>query len=385
MPFARATDMLSKRLDIPPIALVSLGLLLFEHVGTITLTRYTQQRDGVPRCASTVAVLYTELLKLGLSVAMELTGCCGLGSNSAPSSLVAAVCGLPRDTLRLAVPALLYTVQNNLIYQALANLEVVVFQCLYQSKLMLTALLSVMLLGKRFSFVQWVSLVLLTVGVIAVETSSVQQAAGTVPNATAAPLAALRRPASAQLGPGFGAAATVVAAALSSFAGVYFEGVVKKLEPQAPSLWVRNVQLCCFTIPIALCSIVGAVPVSGIPAAFTRGFDGPMGAVVALNAVGGLIIALVIKYGDNVLKNFVTSCSVIAGTLVSVFLFGFRLTHQFALGSLLVVASALAYSLAPAAAPAPAPPPADDTVSPAAAERRGVAGGAAARVVSPPA
>ena len=37
-----------------------------------------------------------------------------------------------------------------------------------------------------------------------------------------------------------------------------------------------------------------------------------------------------IKYGDNILKNFTTSCSVILGTLVSVVLFDFQLSFQFA-------------------------------------------------------
>ena len=43
------------------------------------------------------------------------------------------------------------------------------------------------------------------------------------------------------------------------------------------------------------------------------GFDAYANSLVVLNAAGGLVVAVVVKYGDNVLKNFTTSCSVILG------------------------------------------------------------------------
>ena len=64
---------------------------------------------------------------------------------------------------------------------------------------------------------------------------------------------------------------------------------------------------------------------------------------MVLNAAGGLVVAVVVKYGDNVLKNFTTSCSVILGTIISVFLFDFHLTAQFAWGAALVISSAYMY------------------------------------------
>jgi len=53
-----------------------------------------------------------------------------------------------------------------------------------------------------------------------------------------------------------------------------------------------------------------------------------------------------VKYGDNVLKNFTTSCSVILGTVISVFLFDFQLTLQFVWGAALVMFSAYIYGRA---------------------------------------
>jgi hypothetical protein len=49
------------------------------------------------------------------------------------------------------------------------------------------------------------------------------------------------------------------------------------------------------------------------------------------------VVALVLKYGDNVLKNFSTACSVVLGTLISAHLFGFVPAPLFLWGSLIVV------------------------------------------------
>ena len=76
------------------------------------------------------------------------------------------------------------------------------------------------------------------------------------------------------------------------------------------------------------------------------GFDAYANSLVVLNAAGGLVVAVVVKYGDNVLKNFTTSCSVILGTIISVFLFDFHLTAQFAWGAALVMFSAYIYGRA---------------------------------------
>ena len=57
------------------------------------------------------------------------------------------------------------------------------------------------------------------------------------------------------------------------------------------------------------------------------------------------------RYGDNILKNFTTSCSVILGTLISIHLFDFRPTLQFGWGSALVIGAAYLYAVGGAAAP----------------------------------
>lgn len=68
----------------------------------------------------------------------------------------------PVDLLKMAVPACLYVLQNNLNYMAISNLDGPTFQLLYQLKILTTALFSVLMLKryirKRISavFVGWI-------------------------------------------------------------------------------------------------------------------------------------------------------------------------------------------------------------------------------------
>ena len=63
------------------------------------------------------------------------------------------------------MPAFLYTLQSNVLYIALSNLDPAFFQVLYQLKILTTALFSITLLGRKITAGQWGSLLVLTSGV----------------------------------------------------------------------------------------------------------------------------------------------------------------------------------------------------------------------------
>ncbi|KAJ1639812.1 nucleotide-sugar transporter-domain-containing protein [Pavlovales sp. CCMP2436] len=309
---------------------VSLLALLLQNCLVIILTRVVKQRTVDVAFVSSVAVLAAEVLKFALCAGAKG---CELGgairdSGSLRAVLRDAIVDHGWSTLKCSVPALCYTIQNNLIYYALGKLEVVVFQLLYQSKLLLTAALSVCILGKALRAQQWGSLLMLFGGVVLVQLSGGKAGGSAIASVEAA-------------GHANGVLAAVAGSTLSAFAGVYFE-LILKADLQV-SLWVRNLQLCLFTVPISLatvwCNDREAVSKNGV----LGGFDTLVWSVVLTQAFGGIIVASCMKYADNIMKNFASSGAIVLGGAASVFFFNFKMTPQFAVGAGVVVASILVY------------------------------------------
>lgn len=287
------------------------------------------------------AVLLNELLKGLISVCVALWG-----MNDGDSSAAPAPAWAPRragqgaggianmftkaklqrlrrevfssDCYKLAIPAILYVIQNNLQYVASSNLDVATFQVTYQMKILTTAFFSVLLLGKRLSRPKWCALVMLALGVGIVQLQSTSAPAhgppASGPTGTAAKEAALRADLTPQhshlpavMHPFRGFVAVTLACMTSGLAGVYFEYLLKTGSPTTgqPSLWIRNTQLSLFSVLPALVPIVFSHPegmswFSGVLSKFAN-FNGWAIGTVLTQTFGGLITALVIRYSDNIL------------------------------------------------------------------------------------
>jgi UDP-sugar transporter A1/2/3 len=139
-----------------------------------------------------------------------------------------------------------------------------------------------------------------------------------------------------------GLTAVAVACVISGIAGVYFEKVLKK---STTSVWVRNVQLSFFSLFPALILGVWWKDGDGVwEKGFFYGYNSTVVGAIACQAIGGIIVAMVVKYADNILKGFATSISIILSFLASVYLFDFIVTSTFLVGSAFVLASTYLYS-----------------------------------------
>lgn len=265
-------------------------------------------------------------------------------------SLHRTIIANPVDTLKVCVPSLVYIVQNNLLYVSASHLDAATYQVTYQLKILTTAMFAVVILRRKLFNTQWGALVLLVLGIVLVQLaqtdggSSVGATSKIVSTAASATLTSAEAPAQNRM---LGLWAALGACFLSGFAGIYFEKILKGAEI---SVWMRNVQLSLLSIPFGLltCFVNDASRIYNL--GFFHGYDVFVWYLVLLQAGGGLIVAVVVKYADNILKGFATSLAIIISCIASIYIFNFNLTLQFSAGALLVIASIFLYGYDPSRA-----------------------------------
>ncbi|PFX15653.1 UDP-N-acetylglucosamine transporter [Stylophora pistillata] len=207
----------------------------------------------------------------------------------------------PWETLKLAVPSGLYTIQNNLLFVALSNLDAATYQVTYQLKILTTALFSVCMLHKKLGVLKWISLLLLMLGVTLVQWHPDKGKESTTKDISVS-------------GKFIGLIAVLTACCSSGFAGVYFEKILKGTKA---SIWMRNIQLGTFGVIFGLVAVYGNDGKAVSNQGFLQGYNNITWIVISLQAFGGLVVAAVVKYADNILKGFATSVSIVVSSLVS--------------------------------------------------------------------
>jgi UDP-sugar transporter A1/2/3 len=229
-----------------------------------------------PQFLTSAAVIGVEAIKLVLCVAYIL-----FVDKQPFASIITFLLEDWKNSLLLGVPAAAYSLQMSLEYVALANLNAAMFSVLVQCKLLFTAVFATLVLGKQLRFIQVLSLVLLTTGVMLCNLQKILNTADSADE----PGNAIK-----------GIMATLGIAVSSGFASVYTEKVIKaqrapQKERQSYSLAYMQVQLALVSLIIigayAMVMDFTAIIEYGLWHNFTKG------AFLSIfnSAIGGLIVA----------------------------------------------------------------------------------------------
>ncbi|XP_022198038.1 UDP-galactose translocator [Nilaparvata lugens] len=290
--------------------------------------RYARTRPGELFLSST-AVLMSELTKLVLClvfVFFEEEKNYERWLNKLHSIIIKQ----PMDTLKVCIPSFVYILQNNLLYVSASHLDAATYQVTYQLKILTTAVFAVVMLKRTLPLQQWVALIVLVLGIVLVQLASSSDSTS--------------RSSDLEQNRLKGFAAALTACMLSGFAGIYFEMILKGSNI---SIWMRNVQLSLLSLPIGMITCFVSDYEKILSHGFFVGYDLFVIYLIYLQAIGGLVVAVVVKYADNILKGFATSLAIVLSSVGSIYLFDFSLSYQFILGSVLVMVSILLYNVSP--------------------------------------
>ncbi|KAF2193463.1 nucleotide-sugar transporter [Zopfia rhizophila CBS 207.26] len=373
-----------------PLKQLSLITLTFQNSALILIMHHSRVMPlvGGHRYHTSTSVFLNEVIKLGISLTMALYDMSANLPANTPATvlfenLISAV--FTNESWKLAIPALLYTLQNTLQYVAVSHLDAATFQVTYQLKILTTAIFSVVLLGRSLSTRKWASLVLLIIGISIVQfphssdPSGLQSLKDTQSRMfwprSIEELRDLGSTAAAQLSKrsatyegieedvamqnppmngSVGLAAVLAACILSGLAGITFEKILKESMTLNASLWIRNVQLSFWSIFPAL--FFGVIFIDGEKIAktgFFAGYNWVVWTTITFQALGGVIVAMVINYADNIAKNFATSISIVISFLASVFFFNFSITASYLIGTSVVLFATYLYTNQDRARPPP--------------------------------
>jgi len=302
---------------------VALGALVIQTVAVVVTLRMSKSSTTGEGYINTTAVVMSELVKLLCSFFL-LARDSG-GYTQAMYEVNDKIIKSPMETLKVGIPAALYTVQNNLIFVALSNMPAPMYQVTYQLKILTTALLSILMLSRLISAQQWFGLFMLFLGVATIQYN---------PDADTE-----IKPHTNLM---VGLIAVLAACVTSGLAGVYFE---KILKGSSTSIWLRNIQLGLYGTILGL---IGCLWIDGdriVAEGFFTEYNHLTILAILLQSAGGLIVAMVLKYADNILKCFGNGAAIVLSCLVSSMLGDYEPTALFGVGTIFVMVAIFLYNL----------------------------------------
>ena len=293
--------------------------LVVQNTSLVFATKLAYREHAEPFRASS-AVVASELLKVASCASV-------LAFRNRKKSRIAGIL-----RLRFAVHAGLYVVQSNLIFMAVKNLPPAVYMACSQSKIITTAIFSVLLLKKTLNRTQVFSIIILTFGMVLVQLPQYSASSQYTMGSQCIGLLAI-----------FSATIT------SGYAGVYLESLYKSDEKKV-TIVEQNIRLATFALPLAVGGCLfdhlynDQSGLSGL--SLFHGFDCVVIIVVVLQALGGLIVSGVMKYASSLVKCYAVAISICISMVIS-FVAGFQnISKVLCCGISLILFSTFSYARA---------------------------------------
>lgn len=230
-----------------------------------------------------------------------------------------------RHTATFAVPAGIYLVMNVLKVLAARALAPPLFQLLAATKILATAVASWMLLARGLTPVQWVAMVMLTLGV-GLGQHRVGSGSLSLDGAAVPLLPAL---------------IMLTNSCLSALAGVYTEKVLKARQSASLSIFAMNLHMAFHTLLLnSVKACIWQAPALASP----RAIGWRTWAALLNEAVNGILVSTLMRYADSIVKNYAFSTSIFTTALISVPILHYWPQWPFYAGSVFVLCSMGMYS-----------------------------------------
>jgi solute carrier family 35 (UDP-sugar transporter), member A1/2/3 len=322
-------------------------VLCLQNAGFTLLRSYSQSVLKEEYNYSSL-LLVGEFIKLLVSSYMT-----GWGSGKDEDTDIKHMSGVPKliwlakNSQKMLMLAGIYGVMNIFSFISLARIDAVEFTVASQLKILATACFFVILFKRPLTDTKWRALVLLVCGTILVSNpdakiSSKNEDSSGNSNEFGSKL--------------IGYGAVLIQVALSGFAAVYFEKVIKS-STEKLSIWDRNVQLAgasiAFYFSTFLWEAIRADPnkkdienngSSGGGGGFFKGWSFITLLLACLSAGGGILVALTFKHADSILKTLAVSLAIVLTTFTSWAMLGSKLNITVVIGAISAIIGVLNYN-----------------------------------------
>ncbi|KAI9115073.1 hypothetical protein K1719_014086 [Acacia pycnantha] len=291
-------------------------------VGLQPILVYMSKVDGKFNFSPISVNFLTELTKVLFAIVMLLIQARNKKVGEKPFLSISTFMQAARNNVLLAVPALLYAINNYLKFTMQLYFNPATVKMLSNLKVLVIAILLKMIMKRRFSVIQWEALALLLIGI------SVNQLKSFPEGSTALGLPIT-----------MGAYVyTCIFVTVPSLASVYNEYALK--SQYDTSIYLQNLFLYGYGAIFNFLGIVGTAIVKG-PSSFDilQGHSKATMLLIANNAAQGILSSFFFKYADTILKKYSSTVATIFTGIASAALFGHTLTINFILGISIVFIS----------------------------------------------